>query len=112
MTSQRSSSSSAAADVRRIDVRTTDGRVLHVHDDGEPGDPRVPLVLHHGAPMSALMLPGELADARQRGIRLIGYDRPGYGGSTRRPGRRVADVVDDVTTIADALGVDRFLTAG
>lgn len=48
----------------------------------------------------------------QRGARLISFDRPGYGGSDRRPGRRVVDVVEDVTAVADALELDRFAVAG
>jgi pimeloyl-ACP methyl ester carboxylesterase len=45
-------------------------------------------------------------------VRLVGYDRAGYGGSTRRPGRSVADVVGDVEAIADALGFERYATWG
>lgn len=86
--------------------------MLRVHDDGEPGDDRVPLLLHHGTPQSGLLLEAQLVDARTRGLRLVGFDRPGYGGSSRRPGRSVADVVDDVRVLADALGVGRFLTSG
>jgi pimeloyl-ACP methyl ester carboxylesterase len=48
----------------------------------------------------------------QRGVRLISYDRPGYGGSDRKPGRRVVDVAEDVTAIADELGLDRFAVVG
>jgi pimeloyl-ACP methyl ester carboxylesterase len=48
----------------------------------------------------------------QRGVLLISYDRPGYGGSDRKPGRRVVDVVQDVTAVADALGMDRFAVVG
>lgn len=48
----------------------------------------------------------------QRGARLISYDRPGYGGSDRRPGRLVADVVQDVAVVADSLELDRFAVAG
>ncbi|GAA4345283.1 alpha/beta fold hydrolase [Angustibacter luteus] len=99
-------------EVRQLDVVTPDGRVLHVHDDGEPGDERVPLLLHHGTPQSALLLGSQLAAARARGIRLVGYDRPGYGGSSRQAGRRVADAASDAATVADALGLDRFLTSG
>jgi pimeloyl-ACP methyl ester carboxylesterase len=40
------------------------------------------------------------------------YDRPGYGGSTRRPGRTVADAVDDVRALADAHGWNRFAVFG
>lgn len=48
----------------------------------------------------------------QHGARLISFDRPGYGGSDRRPGRRVVDVVEDVAAVADALGLGRFAVAG
>jgi len=52
------------------------------------------------------------ADAAERGIRLISYDRPGYGGSSPHDGRSVADAAADVGMIADALGVGRFGTYG
>jgi pimeloyl-ACP methyl ester carboxylesterase len=46
------------------------------------------------------------------GVRLISYDRPGYGGSTRQAGRSVVDAADDVAAIADHLGIDRFAVVG
>lgn len=46
------------------------------------------------------------------GIRLISYDRPGYGESTRVPGRTVSGAATDVAAIADALGLDRFAVVG
>jgi pimeloyl-ACP methyl ester carboxylesterase len=39
---------------------------------------------------------------------LIGYDRPGYGHSSPRPGHTVADGAEDVGAIASELGVDRL----
>jgi pimeloyl-ACP methyl ester carboxylesterase len=51
-------------------------------------------------------------DARARGARIVGYDRPGYGGSTRQPGRRVADAAADTAAVADAYGAQRFSTWG
>src|SRR4051794_14104215 len=98
--------------VRTLDVRTSDGRVLRVHDAGEPGDGRVPLVTHHGTPSSGLLLDQELAAARSRELRLVSLDRPGIGGSSRQPGRRVADVATDVAAVADALSIDSFLSQG
>jgi pimeloyl-ACP methyl ester carboxylesterase len=50
--------------------------------------------------------------ARDAGLRLLSYDRPGYGGSTPQPGRTMADTATDVAAIADALGVDRFALWG
>ena len=46
------------------------------------------------------------------GIRLISYDRPGYGGSERHRDRTVADAASDVAAIADALGIERFSVVG
>ena len=46
------------------------------------------------------------------GVRLVTFDRPGYGGSDRFANRRVADVAADVAAIADALGIDRFAVLG
>jgi pimeloyl-ACP methyl ester carboxylesterase len=46
------------------------------------------------------------------GIRLIVYDRPGYGGSDRMPGRTVAHAADDVQDLADELGIERFAVVG
>jgi len=43
---------------------------------------------------------------------MIGYDRPGYGGSTVQPGRVVTDCVGDVTAIADKLGIGRLALWG
>jgi pimeloyl-ACP methyl ester carboxylesterase len=46
------------------------------------------------------------------GVRLISFDRPGYGGSDRHPGRRVADVARDVEVIADKLELSNFAVVG
>jgi pimeloyl-ACP methyl ester carboxylesterase len=46
------------------------------------------------------------------GIRLISYDRPGYGGSTRHEGRVVADAALDVAAIADELELPKFAVVG
>lgn len=63
------------------DVPTRGGRTLRVSEEGDPGG--VPVLCHHGMPGSRLLEPEDVARARRRGIRLIGYDRPGYGGSSR-----------------------------
>jgi pimeloyl-ACP methyl ester carboxylesterase len=72
----------------------------------------LPVFLLHGTPGSRRgprPRPGVLY---RLGIRLICYDRPGYGGSDRCPGRSVADAATDVATIADALHVDSFSVVG
>ena len=66
----------ASSPTRTLDVPLPDGRTLHVRDDGEPGDDRLPLVLHHGSPQSGLVLSLQLDDARAQGLRVISFDRP------------------------------------
>jgi pimeloyl-ACP methyl ester carboxylesterase len=56
--------------------------------------------------------PRTLADAERRGLRLISYDRPGYGGSTPQPGRSTADCASDVRVICAALGINRLAMWG
>ena len=91
-------------------IETPDGRALEVHEAGDPGG--LPVVVHHGTPMSGLHYEPHVALAEEQGIRLIGYDRPGYGGSDRAAGRDVAACAADVHAIADALGLERFASWG
>jgi pimeloyl-ACP methyl ester carboxylesterase len=92
------------------DISTPDGRTLHVHEAGAADGPVV--LVQQGTPMSGLLFESHVRDAEQRGIRLVAYDRPGYGGSTPAPGRSVADAAADVRTIADALDADRLAVWG
>lgn len=91
-------------------ITTPDGRTLGVAQWGDL-DGR-PVLQLHGTPGSRLnRLPDE-DGIRRAGIRLITYDRPGYGASDRHAGRRVVDCVDDVEVVLDALGVSRFVVTG
>ncbi|WP_432843810.1 alpha/beta fold hydrolase [Dactylosporangium sp. CA-092794] len=72
----------------------------------------IPVFLLHGTPGSRSGPRPRSDKLYMLGIRLISYDRPGYGGSSRHPGRSVADAADDVRAIADALGLDRFAVVG
>jgi pimeloyl-ACP methyl ester carboxylesterase len=91
-------------------VAAADGRRLAVHEGGDPDG--LPVVVHHGSPSSGILYDRWLDHATANGIRLIGFDRAGYGGSTRLHGREIAAVVADVEAIADALGLERFATWG
>jgi pimeloyl-ACP methyl ester carboxylesterase len=72
----------------------------------------LPLVLHNGTPSGLGAWSGTVEAARVRGMRTIMVARPGYEGSTPRPGRRVADVAGDIAAVLDALDCDAFLTVG
>jgi pimeloyl-ACP methyl ester carboxylesterase len=99
--------------VTEVDVRLADGRVLRVHDsDGEHASDALTLVWHHGSPQTGALLEPLLRAAAARGIRLLSYGRPSYGGSSPNPGRDVASAGTDVAQLVDALGVDRFAAMG
>lgn len=87
-------------------IATPDGRQVRVEEAGDPKG--MPVLMHHGTPGAGHLYRPHVADAMDRGIRLIGYDRPGYGRSTPQPGRSVADCAADVRAIAAALGIDRL----
>jgi pimeloyl-ACP methyl ester carboxylesterase len=91
-------------------VGAFDGRTLVVQEGGD-ADGR-PVLVHGGSPNSRLLYAPRVALAARQGIRLISYDRPGYGGSTRQPGRSVADCAQDVRAIAAALGIERLAVCG
>jgi pimeloyl-ACP methyl ester carboxylesterase len=93
-----------------VNVDRPDGSQLRVTAGGDPRG--LPVFFQAGTPGGGLLYRGHTRDAESRGLRLIGYDRPGYGGSTRRPGRTVADAAADVAAIADALRLDRFAVWG
>lgn len=94
------------------DVAVAAGRIAHVFDTGELASDGVTLVWHHGSPQTGALLDPLVAASRKRGIRLISYGRPSYGGSTANPGRSVASAAADVAAITDALGVGRFVVMG
>ena len=71
-----------------------------------------PVLVHHGTPGAAVLRPEWEELAAAHGLRLVIHSRPGYGSSTRLPGRNVADAAGDTAALADALGVARFLTLG
>jgi pimeloyl-ACP methyl ester carboxylesterase len=93
---------------REGSITTPDGRRLAYLEQGDADGP--PIVFHHGTPGSRSPLHPDphLAD----GLRLVTYDRPGYGSSDPHVGRTVADCAADVAALADALGLDRFGVAG
>lgn len=97
-------------DAQRSNVLLTDGRVMEVAIVG-PKD-GTPVVFHTGTPGSVFLFEPFMEAAEARGLRYVTYSRPGYGNSTRQPGRTVADCASDTTQIANHLGLSRFFTIG
>jgi pimeloyl-ACP methyl ester carboxylesterase len=91
-------------------VQTKDGRALAVEEAGDL-DGR-PVLVQMGTPNSRRLYGRNVADAAGRGLRLISYDRPGYGGSAPCPGRTIADCAGDVRAICSALGISRLAMWG
>ncbi|GIF77868.1 alpha/beta fold hydrolase [Asanoa siamensis] len=91
---------------KEFDLDLGGGQQLHVYDTGRPAPHTV--FWHHGTPnLGAPPVPllGEE-------IRWVSYDRPGYGTSTRTPGRDVSSAARYTTAIADLLGLDEFGVVG
>jgi len=97
-------------ETERRSITLPDGRNADMLIAG-PSD-GLPLVLHEGTPIGLVLYPPTVRAAQVRGLRVILAARPGYEGSTPRPGRRVADVAGDTAAILDELGADTFLTMG
>src|SRR3954471_20626391 len=88
----------------------SDGGTLTMREGGDPAG--FPVLSISGTPGSSTIYARHARDAEERGIRLFSYDRPGYGGSTRLKGRTVADCAADISTVCDALDIDRFCVWG
>lgn len=91
-------------------VRAPDGRTLAVEDAGDRAGR--PVMVHVGTPNSRHLYGRTVDDATARGLRLISYDRPGYGESTPHPGRTMADCASDVRAICAALGLGKLAMWG
>ena len=91
-------------------IQLSDGRTLAYLDSGDP-DGR-PVFYFHGGPGSRLegLLYNKLN--KQLGIRMISIDRPGYGLSDFQENRTYLNWPDDVSELADKLGIDRFAVMG
>jgi pimeloyl-ACP methyl ester carboxylesterase len=91
-------------------VEAADGRWLAVETSGATNG--TPIFLLHGTPGSRNGPKPRGSILYRLGVRLIAYDRPGYGGSDRHRERSVADGAADVAAIADDLGLARFAVVG
>jgi pimeloyl-ACP methyl ester carboxylesterase len=96
--------------VSERDITLADGRTLHVYEAGV-GDGQAVIAIY-GTPSSGLIYDAHAQDAEARGIRLVTFDRAGYGTSDAKPGRSVGDVAADVAAIADELELEHFAVWG
>ena len=86
----------------------TDPSIIH-----EVGDSNgFAVVFHNGMPCCRLIPEWWDAPARERGLRVIGIDRPGYGNAPAEPNRSLRSVAEGTAAVMDDLGVERFAVIG
>lgn len=91
---------------RGIDVGD---RSVMLRDAGDPEG--VPVVYFHGTPGSRLDVSFGDELATGMGVRVISFDRPGYGRSDPGP-FSLSRIARDAEAIADGIGVGRFAALG
>ncbi len=87
-----------------------DGRTVAWTECGVP-DGR-PMLRVPGTPGSRYTLPVDKSLWLERGLRVITVERPGFGASTRLPGRGFTEHADDLAAVVDELGIDRLPVFG
>ena len=98
----------ASISVREFDI--DDGaHKLHCYES-DVG--RLPVLWFHGTPNVGQPPAPLFSTAAQLGIRFASWDRPGYGGSDRQPGRDLRSAARHAAAVADALGFERFAVLG
>jgi pimeloyl-ACP methyl ester carboxylesterase len=91
-------------------IRLDDGRFIDFRVSGPTDGPL--LVFHHGTPGAGTPIRAVERAAHARGLRVATTSRPGYGNSSRDPGRSIVRVVGDLAAVLAAIGADRCLVAG
>ena len=91
------------------DIVVSSGRVLRARSAGPVDAPAI--MYFPGTPDSRLFIDVLAPLAVTSPVRVIAFDRPGYGGSTAAR-FSLASVAQDAGAVMDALGVDRFAAVG
>ena len=95
---------------REGQAKATDGRTLAFVERGASDG--MPVLVCHGTPGSRLTRHPDPTLYERHGVRMVAYDRPGYGCSDPQLGRSIADAAADIAAIADELGFERFAVVG
>jgi len=89
---------------RRL-VTLEDGRRLFYREYGVPGG--VPVIYFHFGLSASMLPPAAAAAALKTGVRVIAFERPGFGLSDPRKEYSLAGVASDVDELRRALGLTR-----
>ena len=91
-------------------IKLRDGRALAWAEYGPPSGR--PVLRFQGTPASRFARHPHEDSYEKLNARVIEFDRPGYGASTRLPGRGFAAVADDAAELLDHLGLDAVHVTG
>jgi len=91
-------------------IKLNDGRTFGFAEYGHPEGK--PVIYFNGSGGSRLDYPNNLSMLSKIGVRLISTDRPGHGLSDPQPNRKLLDLADDISQLADQLTIDRFYVMG
>lgn len=89
--------------VRDLRLERPDGRVVAWSEFGDVDG--LPLLRVPGTPGCRFSLRADRRPWTQRHLRVITTERPGFGASSRLPGRRFREPADDMAAILDQLGI-------
>ena len=87
-----------------------DGRTLAWREYGPPGGR--PVLRFQGTPGSRFSRYPHEDSYERLDARVVIFDRPGYGASTRLPGRGIAAIADDAAEMLDHLRLDKVHAIG
>jgi hypothetical protein len=87
-------------------------RLLSYIVTGSTNEDAFPFFYMHGNPCGYPVMQSLVKKCIQCNIKLISFSRAGYGDSTRNKGRKIVDVVDDVKSLADNIGVKEYFVGG
>ena len=96
--------------VREDSLQRPDGRTVAWAEWGRPDG--TPLLRVPGTPGSRLAVRADRTPWEDRGLRVLITERPGFGASTRLPGRGFVEHADDLVAILDALSIERAHVIG
>ncbi|MEU4396040.1 alpha/beta hydrolase [Kribbella sp. NPDC023855] len=99
------------ADVADEHLVRPDGRTVAWTRAGGTGT-GTPLLRLPGTPGSRWSIRADRSPWVDRGLQVITTERPGFGRSTRLPGRKLREHSDDLAAILDQLGLDRVYLLG
>ena len=96
--------------VRERRLERPDGRMVAWTEWGDGQG--IPLLRIPGTPGSRFAIRADRKPWVDRNLRVLISERPGYGASTRLPGRGFAHHADDLAALLDATGIDRAHVIG